>query len=89
MRLVEQRREPTVRIPQPPEPNFPELADFPTDIPIHPVPKPAPKRSDEDNASPTHAGEEPQSNREWPPTAESSQNQGEPEAPAPESSGPQ
>jgi hypothetical protein len=45
MRLVEVPRPmPTVRIPQPSEhdPDIPELADFPTDIPVNPPPQRVP-----------------------------------------------
>jgi hypothetical protein len=40
MRLVEKPRpKPTVRIPQPPipDPDIPELSDFPTDLPVNPA----------------------------------------------------
>ena len=45
MRLVElPRPKPTVRLPEPPtpDPDIPELADFPTDIPVNPPAKRAP-----------------------------------------------
>jgi hypothetical protein len=46
MRLVERPRpKPTVRIPQPSaDDDFPELADFPTDIPVNPSGTPLEKR---------------------------------------------
>jgi hypothetical protein len=70
MKLVElPRPQPTVRIPEAPEPNFPELADFPTDIPIHPRPKlPPGERGGADEP-----GEESTSNRQWPPPGESTE----------------
>jgi hypothetical protein len=48
MRLVElPRPKPTVRVPEPsgPEAEESQLADFPTDIPVHPPVKPAPPAS--------------------------------------------
>jgi hypothetical protein len=48
MRLIElPRPKPTVRVPEPssPESEEPQLADFPTDIPVHPPIKPAPPAS--------------------------------------------
>ena len=47
MRLVElPRPKPTVRHPRPsePDPDIPELADFPTDIPVNPPPQAAADR---------------------------------------------
>jgi hypothetical protein len=77
MRLVElPRREPTVRIPEPAEPEFPELADFPTDIPIHPQPKQPPvKSTDEMEPGDTEAGENARGIREWPSAASLSDDQ--------------
>lgn len=48
MRLIElPRPKPTVRVPEPSssEGEEPQLADFPTDIPVHPPIKPAPSAS--------------------------------------------
>ena len=39
--------EPTVRLPRPDDSDIPELADFPTDIPVNPVPKRPPVRDAE------------------------------------------
>lgn len=50
MRLVElPRHRPTVRIPVPPapDPDIPELADFPTDIPVNPPAKRPPSENSE------------------------------------------
>jgi hypothetical protein len=49
MRLVElPRPKPTVWQPKPDDPDIPELADFPTDIPVNPIPKP-PRAQDPEN----------------------------------------
>jgi hypothetical protein len=48
MRLVElPRPKPTVWQPKPDDPDIPELADFPTDIPVNPIPKRPPIRDAE------------------------------------------
>jgi hypothetical protein len=50
MRLVElPRPKPTVRLPEPadPDPDIPELADFPTDIPVNPPAQWTPTESPE------------------------------------------
>ncbi len=48
MRLVElPRPKPTVWQPKPDDPDIPELADFPTDIPVNPIPKRPPVREAE------------------------------------------
>jgi hypothetical protein len=55
MRLVElPRPKPTVRVPEPlnRESDETQLADFPTDIPVHPPVKPAPPNPD-DSVFPT------------------------------------
>jgi hypothetical protein len=66
MRLVERPRpKPTVRIPQPsaPDSDIPELADFPTDIPVNPSGSPLVKRpptEEPDTLLPQEPSERPQ-----------------------------
>jgi hypothetical protein len=65
MRLVElPRPKPTVRVPEPSgsEGEESELADFPTDIPVHPPVKPGPPASADDRDFPSVSW-----NRESPP----------------------
>jgi hypothetical protein len=53
MRLVElPRPKPVVRLPEPPDPDIPELADFPTDIPVNPPAKRPPVENHESRQFP-------------------------------------
>jgi hypothetical protein len=91
MRLVElPRREPKVRIPEPAEPEFPELADFPTDIPINPPPKRPPVNStSEMDPGEIDAGEDAKRIREWPSAASFSDDEEHPDEGPPDEGQPE
>jgi hypothetical protein len=73
MRLMELPRPmPTVRVPQPPsaDADIPQLADFPTDIPVNPPPQRAPAESPEARQEPSDNEQEPSDNEQEPPDNE-------------------
>ena len=79
MRLVERPRpKPTIRIPEPstPDPDIPELADFPTDIPVNPHGNPTVKRPPPDSPD-TLLRQEPSEGPQEPPDSETQSTESE------------